>query len=183
MKNHIIPITTTILNSNICIENSLNNIDPTQIEFLLGYRKDQLTIINPVKVLYSLKNFLRFLRELSLTSTTFCFIIDVSNIELYERFKFFCIKKGILFVDARENFISFYDKLYSKPNVVIALFLEDHLLAHLYKKTIYEHIPVVGIRRLSSNFFSTNSQILGNFEINSLAQNFIISMIILAFQH
>jgi hypothetical protein len=183
MKKLNFPITTTIFNSNICVENSLNKIDPTQIEFLLGYRNNLFTIINPVKVLYSLKNFLRFLREFSKTSSTPCFVIDISNAELHRRFKFFCIKKGILFVDARENFISFYDKLSTKPDVIVTLFLDERILEHIYSKTLYEQVPLVGIKRLSSNFFSTSSQILGNFDTNSLTQNFIVSLIILSLQN
>jgi hypothetical protein len=183
MKKTIFPITTTIFNANVCVESSLNKIDPTQIEFLLGHRNNLFTIINPVKVLYSLKNFLRFLREFSSTNSTSCFVIDIPNVELHRRFKFFCAKRGILFVDARENFISFYEKLATKPDVIVTLFLDERILEHVYSKTIHDQVPLIGIKRLSSNFFSTNSQILGNFDINSLTQNFLVSLIILSLQN
>ena len=102
---------------------------------------------------------------------------------MHRRFKFFCAKRGILFVDARENFISFYEKLATKPDVIVTLFLDERILEHVYSKTIHDQVPLIGIKRLSSNFFSTNSQILGNFDINSLTQNFLVSLIILSLQN
>jgi hypothetical protein len=166
-----------LVEQKVCIGESVNITDPSQYPFILGRRSEIFTVLNPKKLIKNLRAFFYFLKNITDSKGSLCFIMNfneplISNklIKACSNGPHFCFNQNVKL----NNLFS-----ENKPKAIVALFLDSSRLNVLYTESSILEVPVICFTTQANNFFSSNLQILGSFKTQE-AKNLLVSLIILS---
>ena len=166
-----------LIREKVCVGNPINVTDSTQYSFLLGQREKIYTLLNPKLLLRNLKAFFHFLRNMTQTGESLCFILNTDNLVLFEKMNQACKSSNNFVFNQNIKFNNLFSK--KKPKAIIALFLDTSRMNVLYTESKSLNIPIICFTNQISNFFSSDFQVLASFKSKS-AKNLLISLIIIS---
>jgi hypothetical protein len=166
-----------LIREKVCVGNPINVTDSTQYSFLLGQREKIYTLLNPKLLLRNLKAFFHFLRNMTQTGESLCFILNTDNLVLFEKMNQACKSSNNFVFSQNIKFNNLFSK--KKPKAIIALFLDTSRMNVLYTESKSLNIPIICFTKQISNFYSSEFQVIYTFKSKS-AKNLLISLIIIS---
>jgi hypothetical protein len=163
-----------LIEEKACLGESTNITDPSQYSFILGRRSEIFTVLNPKKLIRSLRTFFYFLNYIVDTKGNLCFITNIDEPFLSNKLIKACTVGGHHCLNQNVKLNNLFSR--NKPKAIVALFLDSTRLNVLYSESAILEVPVICFTTQANNFFSTNLQVLGAFRTRA-AKNLLISLI------
>jgi hypothetical protein len=162
--------------SKICLGSSISFIDPSNFNFLLGYRKSFFSFINPFFLQYSLKTGLSFIEYFLKSKYNILFVISLKDPIFLNKFHKICKKKNYSVLKELEVSSGFLTNRKTSNLLIITLFLDPRKTELIQKESLLMNVPLISFNDLFSNKFSSSVAIVGSYH-SLLSKNLILSLL------
>jgi len=162
--------------SKISLASSISLTDPSNFNFLLGYRKSFFSFLNPFFVQYSLKIGFSFIELFLKSKYNILFIVNLKDSILLNKFHKICKKKNYSLLKDSEVSSGFLTNRKTSSLLLVALFLDHRKTELIQKESLQMNIPLISFNDSSSNKFSSSVAIVGSYS-SLLSKNLILSLL------
>lgn len=162
--------------SKICIGSSISYTDPSNFNFLVGYRDSLFSFINPFFTQYSLKIGFSFIETFLNKKYNILFVINLQDTTLFSKFNKICKRKNLALLKDLEISSGFLTNRKTSNLLLVTLFLDHEKTELIQKESLNRNIPLISFNDLSSNKFSSSVAVVGSYS-SFLSRNLILSLL------